>query len=452
MVTHGGLAAFVAAAVEALGLGPDDVTPALSSFAFDIWVIEVLCPLAAGGEVRPVPYEHVVDPGRLAEELEGVTTLFTVPALLRQAAAAVRAGTGGTLPRMRQLFSGGDVVSPELMREAREAFPAAGMVVMYGPTEATVAASGYRVGGTLPERSLIGGPLAGATLHVCDEGGEPVPAGVPGELRIGGAGVARGYVGSPDLTGAAFVPDPFSGRPGARLYRTGDRVRWGPDGQLEFLGRVDRQAKVRGFRVEPGEIEAVLGSHPGVREAAVAVREDAPGDRRIVAYVVPGSGGASGDELRSWLRARLPEHMVPAAFVALDRLPLTPSGKTDRRALPAPEGTADDAGAGPRTEMEQAVARVWEEVLGVRGVGTGRSFFDLGGNSLLVVRAASALEAALGRPVAAVDLFRHSTVAALARHLSGDAEEEPAPARAAEIAKGRDRLGRLLKRRPITGG
>jgi acyl-CoA synthetase (AMP-forming)/AMP-acid ligase II len=418
------------------------------SFSFDIWVMEVLLPLAAGAAVRQVRQEQLLDADALIAELEGVTTLSTVPALARMLAARLR-DTGRALPGLRRVSCGADVVPPELLREMREAFPGAGLRVLYGPTEATVAGSSLLVGEVLPERSGIGGPVRGVALHVCDAGGGLLPPGVPGELWMGGAQVARGYLGRPELTAERFVPDPFGGEAGARLYRTGDLVRRGGDGGLEFLGRIDKQAKVSGFRIEPGEIEGVLARHPGVRGAVALVREDRPGDRRIVAYL-EADPGFPADEARQLARGALPEYMVPTALVVLESFPLTPSGKVDRGALPAPEAPVEEQEAAPRTEMERTVAAAWEEVLGVPVAGVHRSFFDLGGSSLLVVQAAGRLEAALGRKVPVLDLFRHATVAALARHLSGGAAEEAAPpsgeARAEKLAAGKGRLGQLRKR------
>jgi acyl carrier protein len=268
-------------------------------------------------------------------------------------------------------------------------------------------------------------------------------------LWIGGAQVARGYHGRPELTAAQFVPDPFGGVPGARLYRTGDLVRRLDDGGLEFLGRIDQQVKVRGFRIELGEVESVLARHPAVRGVVALVREDRPGDRRIVAYL-EADPGFSVEEARELARAALPEYMVPAALVVLDSFPLTPSAKVDRRALPAPEAAVDQEEVAPRSEMERTIAAAWEEVLGVPVVGVHRSFFDLGGSSLLVVQVADRLEAALGRRVPVLELFQHATVAALARHLSGAAEEDAAEpageARTDRLSAGKGRLGQLRKR------
>ncbi|MET0395479.1 MAG: non-ribosomal peptide synthetase, partial [Longimicrobiaceae bacterium] len=446
VVTHAGLASLTAVAAAEWGIGPGDTVASHGSFSFDIWVLEVLVPLAAGAAVRPVPQAGVPDVDRLIEELEHVGDAFTVPALVRALAARMRPA-GRTLPGLRRVYCGADVVPPELLREMREIFPAAELRVLYGPTEATVACSALRVGDALPERNLIGGPLGNVALHVTAPGGGPLPPGVPGELCVGGPHVARGYLGRPELTAERFVPDPFGGTPGARLYRTGDRVRRMDDGGLEFLGRIDRQAKVRGFRVEPGEIESVLARHPAVRAAVALVREDRPGDRRVVAYLEADAGFVAGEALEL-ARGALPEYMVPAAVVVLERFPLTPTGKVDLRALPAPEAPADGGDAAPRSGLERSIAAVWEEVLGVPVAGVHRSFFDLGGNSLLVAQAATRLEAELGMAVPVLEIFRHSTVAALARRLAGGAEEE-APeiaARPAKLSAGKGRLGQLRKR------
>ncbi len=459
LVEHGSLAATLLAVREAFGFAPGGTFPVLASPAFDIWAFEALLPLTLGGTARILPREDVQDVARLAAEVERADALHAVPALMREVARAAREGAAD-FARLRRVFVGGDAVPPELVEEMREAFPAAEIRVMYGPTEGTIICASVAVaaeGGV--ERRMIGAPLPGVSLYVCDARGGVVPPGLPGELWIGGAGVARGYLGRAELTAERFVPDPFAGgaRGGARLYRTGDRARWleVEDGTLEFLGRTDRQVKVRGFRIEPGEIEAVLERHPGVRGAAVVVREDQPGDRRIVAYL-EADASLPVAEVRELARASLPEYMVPAAVVVMETLPLTPTtGKLDRRALPAPEAPEAPGDQEPRTELERAIAAVWAEVLGLPSVGTGTSFFDLGGNSLLVVQVVARLEAALGYKVSALDVFQHTSVAALARHLGGAAEAEAAPDagrdRSGKLAAGKGRLDRLRKRRDGDG-
>ena len=288
----------------------------------------------------------------------------------------------------------------------------------YGPTETVVGCcvqfvtASERVEGQVP----IGRPIANTTLYVLDPAGEPAPVGVAGELYIGGAGVCTGYLGRTELTAERFVPDRFDGQPGARLYRTGDRARWRADGVLEYLGRLDFQVKIRGFRIELGEIESVLISHAAVQAAVVLSREDVPGDKRLVAYVVPAAGAArSASTLRAALQLSLPEYMVPSAFVFLDLLPLTSNGKVDRGALPAPDATAsDERYVAPRTPVEQTIADVWAQVLGVPRVGRDDDFFALGGHSLLAMRAIVRLAELLPRRLTIGAMFEARTVAALA--------------------------------------
>ncbi len=436
-VEHGGLAATLLGSAAAFGFGADDVMPAVASHAFDIWLFETFTVLLAGGAVRLVPRERVRDPEALVGALDDATLLHAVPALMREL-AAVAAARGGALPRLRRVFVGGDAVAPELVERMREAFPAAAVHVGYGPTEGTVICAAYAVpdGGGTPG-TMVGRPLPGVALHVCDEAGELLPDGAGGELRIGGRGVARGYLGRADATAEKFVPDPFSGEPGARLYRTGDRVRRTGAGDLVFLGRVDRQVKIRGFRIEPGEVEGVLLRHPGVRDAAVVAREDVPGNPRLVGYVVPAAGAdAAPAALRAWLAERLPEHLVPSALVALDRLPLTPTGKIDRRALPAPAESPEGEHVAPRTAVEELLAAIWADALGAGRVGVRDDFFELGGHSLLATRVAARAREALGMELPVRAIFDAPTVEALAAEVErarGGAERAgiPAPARRA---------------------
>jgi acyl carrier protein len=273
----------------------------------------------------------------------------------------------------------------------------------------------------------IGRPIPNTRVYVLDGGGEPVPVGVAGELHIAGEGLARGYLGRPELTAEKFIADPF-GAAGARMYRSGDRVRWRADGQIEFLGRIDGQVKLRGFRIELGEIEARLREHPAVREAAATVREDAPGERRLVAYfTAQGEDGADTAALRAHLSARLPDYMVPAAFVRLDALPLTANNKLDRRALPAPEGEAFAAAAyePPAGALEETLAQIWAECLGLERVGRHDNFFELGGHSLLAARVIALVRERLGAELPLQLMFASPTVAQLAAGL-GDADTRAA--------------------------
>ncbi|RKG98940.1 hypothetical protein D7V97_32325 [Corallococcus sp. CA053C] len=249
----------------------------------------------------------------------------------------------------------------------------------------------------------------------------PLPVGLPGELFVGGPGVARGYLGRPDLTAERFVPHPFASSPGERLYRTGDRVRWLPSGSLEFLGRLDSQVKLRGFRIEPAEVSALLREHPSVLDAFTLLREDAPGLQRLVAYVVPREHEIDTAALRAFLRERLPEHMVPAAFVRLDALPLSSHGKVDSKALPAPDDTHVGSGQPylePQGQLERTLATLWTELLGLQRVGRNERFFDVGGNSMSIIRLQARVRTELGLNVALPVLFQYPTIAGLAEHLS----------------------------------
>jgi non-ribosomal peptide synthetase component E (peptide arylation enzyme) len=343
-------------------------------------------------------------------------------------------------------LTGGEALSPELQERFFRRLPTR-LLHYYGPTEAAIACAGCEL---RPDSGRdfvpLGRPTANTQLYILDRHLHPVPVGVPGELYIGGIGLARGYLEGQgtrrSLTAERFIPDPFSGVPGARLYNTGDVTRYRPDGAIEFFGRRDHQVKVRGFRIELGEVEAVLGQHPGVR-ASVVVGDDSRGDRRLVAYVVPPPGRAPArDDLRDWLKERLPDYMVPAAFVLLEALPLTPNGKIDRLALPRPDAATVLPAAtyvAPRTPTEAAVAAIWAVVLGVALVGVEDDFFALGGHSLLAVQIFSRVRAAFAVEIPLLTLFETPTVAALARALDAGLAALPAavgPLAVAEFEEG----------------
>jgi hypothetical protein len=353
---------------------------------------------------------------------DGVRLVDTVPS-----AIATLLETGGIPAGVRTVNLGGELLKPELV-DALYAHGIQRVYDLYGPSEDTTSSTWTLRTAGGPE--TIGRPIANTRAYVLGAGMQPVPAGVPGELMLGGRGLARGYLGRPALTAERFVPDPFAAEPGGRLYRTGDRVRWNSDGTLRYLGRQDAQVKVRGYRIELGEIEAVLRRHPAVRECVVIVREDAPGDRRLAAYA---AGDIDSDTLRAHLRQSLPEHMVPGAIVVLDALPLTPNGKLDRKALPAPEhGPAADAFVAPGTPVEEVLAGIWAEVLRVERVGVHDNFFDLGGHSLLATRVVSRIREALDGDVGVASLFENPTIGGLAALCS----ERRAPASAARSAAG----------------
>ncbi len=408
-VTHRGVVNFVLSMAAEPGLGPDDVVAATTTVSFDIAVLELFGPLVVGARVVVLSREVASDGAALATHLVryGVTVAQGAPVSWRLLLDA------GFCPRPPlKVLCGGEALPPDLAR--RLVGGGAEVWNLYGPTETTVWSTCQRVvpaAGPVP----IGRPIANTRVYVLDEGGRPVPVGVAGELVIAGAGVARGYRRRPELTAARFVADPFV--PGERAYRSGDRARWRADGALEFLGRVDHQIKLRGMRIEPGEVEAALTAHPGVAEAAVLARTDGP-EARLVAYVV-GAGGPPppAEELHRHLAGCLPQPMVPAAFVALDALPRTPAGKVARAALPEPGSARPLAAASyvaPRTPTEAALAQVWAEVLGVERVGVEDNFFELGGHSLLATRVVARVREAFDLELSLRALFEAPTVAALA--------------------------------------
>jgi amino acid adenylation domain-containing protein len=420
--THRGIVNRLDWMQRAYRLGAGDVVAQKTPVSFDVSVWELFWPLLTGARlVLARPGGHR-DPAHLRDLIvrEQVTTAHFVPSMLAAFLAEEGVERCGSL---RRVICSGEELPLEAARRFLRRLPGCELHNLYGPTEAAVDVSAWPC---RPEalagltRVPIGGPIQNLRLYVLGPELEPVPVGVAGELHLGGVGLARGYHGRPGLTAQRFVPDPF-GPPSSRLYRTGDLARWRPDGTVEFLGRIDDQVKLRGLRIEPGEVEAVLRERPEVRDTAVMVREDAPGDRRLVAYLTATPGGDPLDpgRLRAFLAARLPDYMVPAAFVPLDALPVTPNGKLDRKALPAPERErpAGRELVEARTPMERTVASVWREVLGVERVGVDDDFFDLGGHSLLATQMVARLRRAVdgaGRPVSVMDAFKHRTIRGLA--------------------------------------
>ncbi|MCP4663311.1 MAG: amino acid adenylation domain-containing protein, partial [bacterium] len=443
-VRHEGLTGLVGWHLRTYGVTPQDRATLVAGPGFDASVWELWPYLAAGASLCIPDEETRCSPSRLVGWLvEREITLSFLPTPWAEAALKQEWPGDGAL---RALLTGGDRLHHGLRGPRSFA-----LVNHYGPTEATVVTT---AGTVVPDASTaaapppIGRPITPVRALVIDAAGVPVPAGVPGELAIGGVGLARGYHGHPALTAEKFVPDPFSDVPG-RLYLTGDQVRWRPDGELEFVGRIDAQIKVRGFRVEPGEIEAILGAHPAVREAAVILRDGArDGGGRLVACVIAEDrAGAGEDELRRHLRSRLPEYMVPSLFVFLPALPLTPNGKVDRAALgrqapPAAEPEAAESEAppaAPRGLVEERVAAVWSEVLELERVGRDDNFFDLGGHSLLVLEVHERLRSELGRELPVIHLFRYPTVRTLAAALDSEGPAAaPRPALRRAAAEGHD--------------
>ncbi|HEY0409314.1 MAG TPA: non-ribosomal peptide synthetase, partial [Candidatus Dormibacteraeota bacterium] len=425
---HRPLVNLVAWQLRNSALGPGARTLQLASLSFDVSCQELFATWAAGGTLVLISEELRLDSSALLDALResAVERLFP-PFVALQQLAEIAAERDAWPAALREVVTAGEQL--QITPAVAELFahvPECRLFNQYGPSETHVATA-YALAG--PARSWaalpsIGAPIANTRVLLLDAAFGLVPAGVPGELCIGGHCLARGYLARPDLTAERFVPDPFgdSGK-GERLYRTGDLARWQPDGNLEFLGRTDQQLKIRGFRVEPGEIESVLAAHPRGREAAVVARQ-APGTaaRRLVAYVVTQGEAVSAAELRSQVRERLPEYMVPSAFHFLEALPLTPSGKVNRRALPELDAAAgEEAGAAtlPRTPLEEELAAIWRQVLDVERVGVHDSFFDLGGHSLLAVRLLARIRRQLGRDLPLASLFASPTIEHLAALLGG---------------------------------
>ncbi|MFY0568156.1 non-ribosomal peptide synthase/polyketide synthase [Archangium lansingense] len=400
-------------------LTPEDRIAQASNASFDAATFEVWGALLNGATLVGMSRDVVLSPQSYTAFLrdQAISVLFVTTALFNQLVAE----SADTFRTLRQVHFGGDAADARAVRAALTGRPPQKLVNAYGPTESTTFATWHLVqevaegAVTVP----IGRPLANTELYVLDGWMQPVPVGAAGELYIGGDGLALGYLGRPELTAEKFVPHPFSTEEGARLYRTGDVVRYRADGSVEFIGRADSQVKVRGFRIELGEVESVLGGHPAVRECVVVVRDDGAGGKRLVAYVVPTSPSVpTSEELRTWLKQQMPEYMVPSAFMVLEKLPLTPNGKVDRKALPAPEATVSQAGyVAPRTPTEEQLATIWAEILSVPRVGAEDDFFELGGHSLLATRVLSRLRSAFQVELPVRALFDASTLSALAAKL-----------------------------------
>lgn len=400
-------------------------------FSFDASVWEFYAPLMAGARLvmaKPGGHQDAEYLTRVIAE-QGITTLQVVPSVLQVLVETEGLAKCGSL---RRVFCGGEPLPGELCERFFARLDAE-LYNLYGPTETAVDVTCWRCrpgdeGPMVP----IGRPVDNTQIYILDAHLQAVPAGVPGELHVGGSQVSKGYLNRPELTSQRFIPDPYGEQPGSRLYKTGDLARFLPDGAIQFLGRIDHQVKLRGFRIELGEIEAVLGRHPAVRQCVVLVREDRAHDQRLVAYVVlRGGAQASREELSAFLRESLPEHMVPSATVFLDGLPLTPGGKVDRRSLPAPDTGRPDMGAGmvpPRNDTESQLTTIWEDVLGVHPVGVTDDFFQLGGHSLLAVRLISRIEQHFDRRLPLSAMYRGHTIERLAEILqSAPAEQAWSP-------------------------
>jgi amino acid adenylation domain-containing protein len=417
VITHSAVARTVCN-TNYIKLEPSDRIAQASNSSFDAATFEIWGALLHGATLVVIPKEVLISPRHLAEQIRELrlSVMFLPTALFNQVAGEVP----GAFSSLRCLLFGGEAVDPRSVREVLKSERPQRLLHMYGPTESTTYALWHGVESLSSEATTvaIGRPLSNTQIYLLDEYQQPVPVGVAGELYIGGDGLARGYLNSASLTAERFIPNPFSQSEGARLYRTGDIARYLSDGEIEFVGRLDEQVKIRGYRIELGEIEALLRDYREVRDVVVLAREDTPGQRRLIAYVVAErQSELSASHLRGYMKERAPEYMMPSSFVLLDELPLTPNGKVDRRALPLPEHMEpeqENDSVSPRTPLEEKLARIYASVLGLKTVGVLNNFFDLGGHSLLATQITSRIRETFKVELPLRVLFVNPTVAGLA--------------------------------------
>jgi len=451
MITHHNVVNFFAGMDRVIGSQHPGVWLAVTSISFDISVLELLWTLSRGFKV-------VIQEDRQPPDLRGT---YSIPAQLRKhhvshlqctpSMARMLSNDQASLEALgslRQLLLGGEPLSASLVKTLRQSVHGE-IYNMYGPTETTIWSTAHLVD-QIGETISIGQPMANTEAYILDRMRRPVPVGIPGELWIGGEGVARGYLRRPELTAERFVSNPFNKLPGARIYKTGDLVRYGENRNLEFIGRTDNQLKIRGFRVELGEIEAVLEQHPGIQNAVVVSRESTSGDRQLVAYVVSRPGSlTSPEQWRAYLQQRLPGYMVPSRFVPLQSLPLTPNKKINRDALPAPEQIEHDSntpGTMPNLDLERRIAGIWREALGLDHVGRNDNFFDLGAHSLLIVEVNTRLGEMLQTDLPLTTMFQYPTVSSLATFLGDMASPPPSQAHGSGSERGQARRASMLRR------
>jgi len=422
MVQHGSLMNLVMWHRETYKVNGEDRAAQTAATGFDACTWEIWPYLGSGASVHMVGQNTRSSPSQLLEwmEKEGITIAFLVTPLAEAVLAEI--GANRRVPRLRALLTGGDKLGEAPSEDCGFEF-----YNHYGPTENTVVATATRVAPGESRGPAMGRPIANTQCYVLDANMRQAPSGAPGELYLAGESLARGYLNHPELTAEKFLPNPLSAAPGARMYRTGDRVRFRHDGNLEFLGRIDNQVKIRGFRVEPQEVEAVLRQCVGVREAVVVAREDQNGQKQLVAYVVGNPEAVpEAAEMRNHLKRSVPEYMVPGAFVLLAQLPLSANGKVDRRALPPPEkklAGGESSYAPGRTELEQSIAKIWQDLLQMDKIGLDDNFFDLGGHSLLVIKMRSELQQ-LNLDLSVIELFTYTTIRSLAEYVAKRKERE----------------------------
>jgi amino acid adenylation domain-containing protein len=447
MVEHDSIVNYLLAAQDRFEFTGQDVVPVVSPFSFDISLFELLSPLLVGGAAVLLTEEQILDGAQFATALEDATLFHAAPGLMRHIVNFLKDnGAGNRHKKMSRILVGGDMVPPDLLKDIRTVFSSSSIYENYGPTEGTIMCLSYLVPPNAPTvKHIIGKPMNNMSVRMYDKQQHLVPIGVSGELYIGGAAVSRGYLGRPELTGEKFVTIDDE-----RFYRTGDLVRYLPDGNIEIIGRIDHQIKIRGFRIELGEVEAALGQHTDVREVVVMAREAFPGDNRLVAYLVANSQTApSATEFRSFLKTKLPEYMVPSAFVLLDKLPLTSTGKVDRPSLPLPDWASPELKeefVAPSRPIEQELAEIWIKVLGVNRVGINDNFFSLGGHSLLATRVLSLVMEVFHVRLTLRSLFESPTVALLALAIEQKqlGQEDFASTRIEALPRGDESLDQLL--------
>jgi amino acid adenylation domain-containing protein len=437
MVEHRNVSNFFSGMDQVIGREPG-VWLAVTSISFDISVLELFWTLARGFTVvLQAESEKLASAGNYSVAAQiarhHVTHLQCTPSMARFLISSQESLE--SLRGLRKLMLGGEALPSGLVAQLRQVVSGE-IFNLYGPTETTVWSAAHRI---VRDEAVIpiGRPIANTQIYILDEHLRPAPLGAPGELFIAGAGVTRGYLHRPELTATRFLPDPFRSESANRMYRTGDLARYRPDGGLEFLGRIDNQVKILGFRIEPEEIEAVLGQHPDIRAIAVVVREDAPGEKTLVAWLVSGERPITVPELRSYAQHRLPAHMVPSAFVIVDSLPQTPNRKIDKKALAALPLTTAVSGQAPVTSLEETVGNIFREALQLEAVSTHGNFFDLGANSLVMAQVAITLQETLHREILLTDLFKYPTINSLAAFLAQRSEAEPPLRRASGRAQSR---------------
>jgi amino acid adenylation domain-containing protein len=419
MISHRNVAGFLYSYKKVTLDGQRRIGTSVAPFSFDTSVEEIFSNLCFGGSLHIVRPENSIDAGYFAKYLADhhINTTYILPDLL--------ADVAGHLEKLKDrlnlkcLMTGLAPKKQSVLQLIREILPETMIVNAYGPTEVTYGATAFAFhSADHPDRDVpIGKPFPNYEVYIVDANLQPVPIGVSGELLIGGVGLARGYLNRPELTAEKFIFHPFSKEPGARLYRTGDLGSYLPDGNVEFLGRIDNQVKIRGYRIEPGEIESVLNFHPEIIRAVIVAREDHPGNKRLIAYIVLRDRQFPISELSRFLEGKLPSYMIPTSFVMLDELPLMPNGKLDRGALPPPDyskGISEEYYLPPRTATEKSVAGTWSELLGIKTIGIHDNFFEMGGHSLLATQVVSRLNKTYNISIPLRSFFEVPTISGLA--------------------------------------